>query len=53
MHAAKLNKLKADGRLRRGQVGKAIVSGLLDRHTKEARVKVLPNVRQYHPHERH
>jgi transposase-like protein len=28
-------------------VGKTIVSGLLDRHTKEARVKVLGNVRQY------
>lgn len=47
MHAKKLEQLKKDGRKRRGSVGKAIVSGLLDRGTKRARVKVMPNVRSY------
>lgn len=28
--------------------GKAIVTGLLDREKREARVKVMPNVRAYH-----
>ncbi len=48
MSKARQAKLKADGRSRRGLIGKAIVSGLLDCHTKEARVKVMPNVRAFH-----
>lgn len=48
MHAKKQAQLKADGRKRRGAVGKAIVSGLLERNTKEARVKVMPNTRAFH-----
>src|SRR5258708_5576071 len=48
MHKSKQAKLKEDGRKRRGVVGKAIVSGLLERNTKEARVKVLPFTRQFH-----
>src|SRR5260370_41635509 len=48
MHKSKQAKLKADGRLRRGTVGKAIVTGLLERNTKQARVKVMPNVRAFH-----
>ena len=48
MSIKKQKQLKADGRKRRGVVGKAIVSGLLDRHTREARITVLPNVRAFH-----
>jgi transposase-like protein len=48
MHGDKQKKLQADGRKMRGMVGKAVVSGLLDRNTKEARVKVLSNVRAFH-----
>jgi transposase-like protein len=48
MHTREQQKLTRDGRQRRGVVGKAIVSGLLDRITKEARVKVMANVRAYH-----
>jgi transposase-like protein len=48
MHAHRQAKLRAAGRGRRGGVlGKAIVSGLLDRNTREARVKVMGNVRQF------
>src|SRR3984893_2085243 len=47
MHAHRQKKLRAEGRSRGGVFGKAIVSGLLDRHTKQARVKVVPNVRQF------
>src|SRR5258708_2711560 len=48
MHASKHARLKVDGRKRRGAVGKAIVSGLLERNTNEARVKVMPNTRAFH-----
>jgi transposase-like protein len=48
MHKVKQAQLTRDGRQRKGVVGKAIVSGLLERHTKEARVKVMPNVRAFH-----
>lgn len=47
MHEAKRRKLEADGRRRRGVVGKSIVSGLLERHSKEARVKVMKYARSY------
>jgi transposase-like protein len=47
MHKHRQEKLRAEGRSRGGVFGKAIVSGLLDRHTKQARVKVVPNVRQF------
>jgi transposase-like protein len=48
MHLDKRTRLKMQGLAGRGMVGKAIVSGLLDRHERKARVKVLPNVRAYH-----
>ena len=47
MSIEKRAELKATGR-NRGMQGKAIVSGLLDREKREARVKVMPNVRAYH-----
>lgn len=48
MHSKKLAKLKAQGRtLKAGGEGKAVVSGLLERHGK-AKVKVLPNVRAFY-----
>lgn len=48
MHKTKLEKLKADGRtLKAGGTGKAIVMGLLERHTGEARVKVTPHARAF------
>jgi transposase-like protein len=47
MHAYKLAQLKARGLVRAGTEGKAIVAGILERHTGQARVKVMPNVRQY------
>jgi hypothetical protein len=46
MHKDKLAKLKADGRLRAGVQGKAIVMGLLERHSGTARVNVISNTRQ-------
>ncbi len=47
MHSKKLAKLKAQGRtLKAGGEGKAVVSGLLERHG-QARIKVLPNVRAF------
>jgi transposase-like protein len=48
MHAFKLAQLKARGLVRAGTEGKAIVAGLLERHSGYARVKVMPNVRAYH-----
>lgn len=47
MHLDKLTRKRMNKRRMGGFEGKAIVSGLLDRHTREARVKVLRNVRQY------
>jgi transposase-like protein len=47
MHLDKLARSRMGKRRMGGFEGKAIVSGLLDRHTKEARVKVLRNVRQF------
>ena len=40
--------MKVPGHKRQALAGKAIVSGLLDRDKREARVKVMPNVRAYH-----
>jgi transposase-like protein len=48
MHKSKLAELKKNGRKRRSILGKAIVSGLLERNTREARVTVLPTVRGFH-----
>jgi transposase-like protein len=48
MHAYKLTQLKARGLVRAGTEGKAIIAGLLERHSGKARVKVMPNVRAYH-----
>lgn len=48
MHAFKLAQLKARGLVRAGTEGKAIVAGVLERHTGKARVKVMPNTRAYH-----
>jgi transposase-like protein len=47
MHARRQKKLRELGRSRGGVFGKAIVTGLLDRNTKKARVKVAGNVRQF------
>jgi transposase-like protein len=47
MHAHRQAKLRAEGKSRGGVFGKAIVTGLLDRNTKQARVKVTGNVRQF------
>jgi transposase-like protein len=48
MHAYKLAQLKARGLVRAGTEGKTIIAGLLDRTTRKARVKVMPNVRAFH-----
>jgi transposase-like protein len=48
MHLDRLTRLKMEGHVRAGTDGKAIVMGLLERHSGKARVKVLPNVRQFH-----
>jgi transposase-like protein len=50
MHLDKVARIKMSGaNLRRGcEGGKAIVMGLLERETKQARAKVLPNVRGYY-----
>jgi transposase-like protein len=47
MHAHRQAKMRELGRSRGGVFGKAIVTGLLDRNTKQARVKVTGNVRQF------
>ena len=47
MHKHRQEKLRALGRSRGGVFGKAIITGLLDRNTKKARVKVTGNVRQF------
>ncbi|MGH9722441.1 MAG: IS1595 family transposase [Bryobacteraceae bacterium] len=49
MHLDKLTRLRMKGGLHGGGMeGKAIVMGLLERHTRQARVKVLPKTRQFH-----
>lgn len=48
MHLDKATRIRM-GKVRAGGVeGKAIVMGLLERNTRQARVKVLPNTRAYH-----
>ncbi len=48
MHLDKQTRLRMGKNRTGGFEGKAVVMGLLDRHTKEARVKVLPNTRAFH-----
>lgn len=48
MILSKQEALKASGTKLRGLSSKAIVTGLLERKTRTARVKVLPSVRAYH-----
>jgi transposase-like protein len=48
MHAYKRDQIKMRGHVRAGMDGKAIVAGLLNRETGEARMKVMPNVGSYH-----
>jgi transposase-like protein len=48
MHAYKLDQLKMRSAVRAGTDGKAVIAGLLDRETGEARTEVMPNVRAYH-----
>lgn len=48
MHLDKQTRMRM-GKVRTGGFeGKAVVAGLLERHSKKARVKVLPNTRQFH-----
>jgi len=44
----KQNRLRMGKKRTGGFEGKAVVMGLLERHTKQARVKVLPNTRSHH-----
>ncbi|MEP7352084.1 MAG: IS1595 family transposase [Acidobacteriota bacterium] len=46
MHLDKRTRMKMAGKLDRGGYGKAIVMGLLDRNTKQARVKVVKTTRK-------
>ena len=48
MHLDKQTRMRMNHKRIGGYDGKAIVMGLLERHTKKARLKVLPNVRQFH-----
>jgi transposase-like protein len=48
MHAYKLAQLKARGLVRAGVEGKAIIAGLLERHSGHVPAKVMPNVRMFH-----
>ena len=48
MHLDKRTRRRMQGLAGRGAVGKAIVSGLLERNSRKARVKVLPFVRSFH-----
>lgn len=48
MHLDKRTRLKMEGNLSSGSKGKAIVLGLLDRETRQARIKVMPSTRMYH-----
>jgi transposase-like protein len=48
MHLDKQTRMRMGKKRTGGYEGKAVVMGLLERHTKKARVKVLPNTRQFH-----
>lgn len=48
MHLDKATRARMGKKRIGGVEGKAIVMGLLERHSKKARVKVLPNTRQFH-----
>ena len=48
MHLDKQTRLRMGKKRIGGFEGKAVVMGLLERHTKQARVKVLPNTRSHH-----
>ena len=48
MHLDKKTRLRMGKKRTGGFEGKAVVMGLLDRNTKQARVKVLPNTRGHH-----
>ena len=48
MHLDKQTRLRMGKKRTGGFEGKAVVMGLLERHTKQARVKVLPNTRSHH-----
>jgi len=48
MHLDKQTRLRMGKKRTGGTEGKAVVMGLLDRNTREARVKVTPNNRAYH-----
>ncbi len=48
MHLDKQTRLRMGKKRAGGVEGKAVVMGLLDSNTKQARVKVLPNTRAFH-----
>src|SRR3984893_2119257 len=48
MHLDKQTRLRMGKKRTGGFEGKAVVMGLLERHTKQWRVKVLPNTRSHH-----
>ncbi len=48
MHLDKQTRARMGKKRTGGFEGKAIVMGLLERHSKEAKVKVIPNVRSFH-----
>lgn len=48
MHFAKQTRMRMGKKRTGGFEGKAVVMGLLERNTKKARVKVLPNTRAFH-----
>jgi len=48
MHLDKQTRARMGKKRIGGYEGKAVVMGLLDRHTRKARVKVLPNTRAFH-----
>jgi hypothetical protein len=50
MHLDKKTRLRMGKKRTGGFEGKAVVMGLLERHSKKARVKVLPNTRTHHIH---
>jgi transposase-like protein len=50
MHLDKKTRLRMGKKRTGGFEGKIVVMGLLDRNTKQARVRVLPNTRQHHIH---
>jgi transposase-like protein len=50
MHLDKKTRLRMGKKRTGGFEGKAVVMGLLERHTKQVRVKHLPNTRSHHIH---